>query len=210
MTQKTKSWLGLLFDKGTDFYQLLSEQATKNLQGLEALNSWLETGEQEQADRVRSLEKEADELKLKLEFKLVESFVTPIDREDIYDLSNCLDNIINAAKATVREVEALEVSIKAPLVCEMSGILVEGGRCLLNALNALKQKPGEVITQALLARKSENRFVKVYRQAMKEAFCLKDQIEILKTVELYRALMEIAEKIDFVGERLLHVMVKIT
>src|SRR5690348_3227265 len=102
---KRRNLFGKVFEPKVDFYALLSQQANKTLEGMEALAEWMRSDSNERCQTVRVLEEEADQLKFQLGQKLVESFVTPIDREDIYDLSGRLDEVINAAKATLREME---------------------------------------------------------------------------------------------------------
>ncbi len=210
MVEKRNSWLSTpLFEPPTDFYALLERQAAKTLEGLEALKSWLDEDSDHSGQLVRDLEKEADELKLQLGRKLVESFVTPFDREDIYDLSALLDEVINAAKYVVREVEALEVSSHDSFLRPMAEVLVEGTRCLHLAFASLKEDLKEASDEAYLARKSETRFAKIYRQAIRQLFSADDIKHILKTREVYRYMLQIAEKIDVVAEKLLHIIVKI-
>jgi uncharacterized protein len=204
------NWLARLFEPKIDFYGMMVKHAEKTLEGVEALAEWIRRGANDRCQVVRDLENEADALKLLLEKKLVDSFVTPMDREDIYDLSARMDEVINAAKSTVREIEAMEVSPEDTHMAEMAGILEEGTRCLVLSFRALKQNPQEAASQAVLSRKSENRFTKVYRLAMQQLFTYDDFKKVLKTREVYRSLMLVAERIDVVGEKLAHVVVKIT
>ena len=108
------------------FFQLLKEQASTTLKGIEALEIWLSAGASERCQVVRDLEHQADEQKLILQKRLVESFVTPVDREDLYDLSVRLDEVINAAKNAAREVEALNFCPRDDYLAEMSRTLKEG------------------------------------------------------------------------------------
>ena len=61
-----------------------------------------------------------------------------------------------------------------------------------------------------VARKSENRFAKTYRVAMRSLFTLDDFKTLLKTREVYSCMVAAAGKIDVVGEKLVHVIVKIS
>ncbi len=105
-------WLwGRIFEPPTDFYALLDQHARKTLEGVEALKEWvISDNREERCQRVRDLENEADVLKMELGRKLDESFVTPFDREDIFDLSNRMDEVINSAKSATREIEAYEIN----------------------------------------------------------------------------------------------------
>ena len=191
-----------------DFYELLNLHAEKALEAMEELDAYIETGSDEHSQRVLDFERQADALKLDLQVKLEATFITPFDREDIYDLSVKLDEVVNGAKAIVREMEAMQVLPQTESFRQMSNVLVEGTRCLNNAFQGLEDNLKESSEQAYLARKSENRFVKVYRQATNELFANDDVKMNLRTHEVYRYMLTTAERIDVVGEKLMHVIVK--
>ncbi len=204
------AWFNRIFEPRTNFYALLNAHADKVLAGMIALEQWIQAGSKGRCQIVRDLEREADDLKLDLEKKLAEAFVTPFDREDIYDLSAQLDEVINAAKASVREIEALELKFEGTMEIEMVATLVEGTRCLKHSFENLTHDLLEAASQATLARKSENRFSRTYRTAVRALFASDDFKLILKTHEVYRILKQAAERIDTVGEKLLHVIIKIS
>jgi len=211
MADKNPGWFSKVFEPQTDFYKILIDQATMTLHGLEALECWINDGADERCQTVRDFESKADEIKLDLQKRLADSFVTPFDREDIYDLSTRLDEIINSAKGTAREIEAFTMNPEDAYMTEMARTLVEGARCLVNAFTTLREKNfSEAEVQASLARKSENRLSKVYRQAMRELFSINDLKKIMRTVEVYRSFVVAAEHIDRVGAKLQHVIVKIS
>lgn len=202
------AFLSRLAKPQVDFYDLLEQHAAKTLEGMQQLQAWLETGDDAHRQRVPEIERQADALRLDLQMKLASTFITPFDREDIFDLSIKLDEVINGAKSIVREMETMDVQPKNESLQQFATILLEGTRCLHNAFAALKAKPKEAGNQAFLARKSENRFAKVYRQATQELFAADDLKSILKTYEVYRQMLQTAERIDTLGEKLIHVVVK--
>ncbi|MDR3612621.1 MAG: DUF47 family protein [Candidatus Obscuribacterales bacterium] len=208
--KKESGWLSKLFEPKHDFYALLREQSQTTLSGMLALQSYLTTGSLENKQKVRDLESAADEQKLSLEKKLNDSFVTPFDREDIYDIAVFLDEIINAAKATVREMDAMQMHPSDPAFIEMAEILVEGTRCINSSFHQLNRNHKEAYEFAQLARKSENRLGKTYRVAMSELFAQDDIKLIFKTTEIYRSLLYASERINLLGEKLLHVIVKMS
>lgn len=208
MDKAKNNWLSRLIGPEHDFYSMLTEQAKITLDGMEALAVWIEAGAVERCRTVRDLEHKADNHKLRLEKMLVDSLITPIDREDIYDLSHRLDEVINCAKRTVREMEALEVRSEGTMLPKMAITLTEGARCLLVSFTNLASDLSEASNQASLARKSDNRLEKIYRKAMKELFELDDVKTIMKTAEVYRTMTRAGHNIDYVGEKLSHVIVK--
>jgi uncharacterized protein len=208
--RKKDNWLSKLFEPHVNFYALLQNQSQTTLEGMLALEDFMAEGEPQFAQKVRELERHADEQKLLLERKLTDSFVTPFDREDIYDISVYMDEIINSAKATVREVEAMDISPKQTQFKEMASTLIEGTRCINNCFKHLNKNLKQATEEAQLARKSENRFNKNYRAAMKQLLLQDDFKLIFKTTEVYRSMKTGSEKIDRLGEKLLHVIVKMT
>jgi len=202
-------WIArLLGGPENDFYSMLTEQAKITLEGAEALETWIIAGATERCQTVRDLEHKADKHKIRLEKMLVESLITPIDREDIYDLSHRLDEVINSAKRTVREIEALEVSPEGTALPKMANILVEGARCLSISFSHLASDLSEASNQASLARKADNRMEKTYRKAMQELYVMDDVKTIMKTAEVYGTMTIAGQCLDVVGEKLSHVIVK--
>lgn len=200
---------GGLFAPSADFYDMLSKQADKTHEGMECLAVWLNNHDDDlRGQVVRDREREADELKFALRKKLVDSFITPFDREDVYDLCTSLDEVINAAKSTVREVEAFEIPRQTKGMCDLAALLVEGTRCLAASFSALRTNRNEALEQALKARKIENQVTKAYRIAISALFEEDDIKKILKFKEVYKALLSVAEKIDIVAEKLMHAIVK--
>jgi len=208
MDKAKNNWLSRLFGPENDFYSMLTEQARITLEGMEALETWINEGALERCQTVRDLEHKADNHKLRLEKMLVETLITPIDREDIYDLSHRLDEVINYAKRTVREMEALEVRSEGTALPKMANTLVDGSRCLLISFTNLASDLSEAASQASLARKADNRLEKLYRKAMQELFQLDDVKTIMKMTEVYRTMTNAGHNIDVVGEKLSHVIVK--
>lgn len=207
-TEKKFRWFAGIFEPTVDFFALLSTQAAKTTEGVEALALWLKNEPGATGQRVRELEREADEMKYSLARKLEDSFVTPIDREDIYELSLSLDEVINSAKDVVRAMEAFDVQAEEHLA-DMSQVLLEGTRFLKDSIDSMKSDSKLAAQKAQAARKEENKFSKKYRNAMRELFAQDDLKLILKVNEVYKTMMVGANHLDRVGEKVLHVLVKL-
>jgi uncharacterized protein Yka (UPF0111/DUF47 family) len=205
-------WLSGFLEPQTDFYDLLNQHAAKVLGGVQALREWMLSSERdERFQKLRDLENDADALKLELGRKLFDAFITPFDREDIFELVSRMDEVINAAKSTAREIDAFGVDPRtAPNVEGLLEILVEGTEHLVTSIKALRNDLALASGQALLARKAENKFNKAYRAAMKDLFQDDDIKKILRLKEVLRQMLNTAEKIDLVGDRLQHSIVKMS
>ena len=84
--------------KKTDFYNLLSEQARKVEEGMKAFVVYMRDPHPLHGETVLRIEEEADDIRKNLVETLNQTFITPIDREDIYGLSRSVDDIIDYAK----------------------------------------------------------------------------------------------------------------
>ena len=167
-----KENLGLkdrIFPKETNFYKMLSDQATKTLEGIEALGVFVQNQSQDNAKRVKEIERKADELRRILVEELHKTFVTPMDREDIYALSRAIDDIVDYANSTVDEMEIYEVASEEHLQ-EMVDILSKAAREISDAVKILDTYPNIAMEHAVKAKSYENAMEKAYHTALADLF----------------------------------------
>lgn len=179
----------------TRFFDLLYNQSTKALAGLEALWNFAENGTKENANVVRTLEREADELRRILIQELDQTFVTPLDREDIYALSRAIDDVVDYANTTVDEMEIYEVKGDHHIK-EMVNILRKAARELNDAVKILKDYPKIASEHAVKAKSYENQMEKAYHLALADLFKGADTVYMLKMREIYRHLSNAADRGD--------------
>ena len=193
-----KEKLGLkdrIFPKEVNFYKMLSDQAAKTLEGIDALGVFVENRNQENAKRVKDIERQADELRRILVEELHKTFVTPMDREDIYALSRAIDDIVDYANSTVDEMEIYEVASEEN-VQEMVDILKKAAREINDAVKILETYPNIAIERAVKAKSYENAMEKAYHTALADLFKRTDTVYMLKMREIYRHLSNAADRTD--------------
>jgi hypothetical protein len=193
--------------KDHDFYADLTVHSEKVQEGIRALVLWFKTGEPSHADRVRKIEHEADALMLKIASALGEVFSTPIDREDIHQVSRAMDQIINYAKNTVREIQIFNITPDEYM--HKISLLILDGACSLNqAIQILPSYSPEIAAHLDKAKKCEHRVEKIYRTALNKLFEGDDLKEILKRREVYRHLSNTADRILEAADILSLILVK--
>ena len=202
-----KKILSRFFPKEYDFYKGLFKHITKVEEGIIVLIRWFKTGEEDLANRVRAIEHEADDIMLEIAAELGQVFSTPIDREDIYLLSNNIDQIINYAKNTVREMEIFSLSPDKHMV-DISLEILEGTCALRRAVKLLPKPTPEMRRDIEKAIKSERNVEKLYRLAVSKLFEGEDLKEILKRREVYRHLSNTADRIETTADLLSIIAVK--
>lgn len=196
-----------LFSKEVDFYNLLQEQSKLTLQGVCALEKYMITGNTEDGDEVNKLEKIADKKREILINELDKTFITPFDREDIFQLSKAIDDILDYSDTTVKEMgiyklKPTEELLEIVTVIKLSTDFIHKSVCNLN-----KNKK-EGMEQALKAKKNENEVENLYRKNLSKLFEEEDVKYILKMREIFRHLSNCADKIDLAGDILGHIYVK--
>lgn len=198
-----------IFPKEKNFYKMLSDQASKTLEGIEALGGFVENQNEKNANRVREIEREADELRRVVVEELHKTFFTPMDREDIYALSRAIDDIVDYANSTVDEMEVYGVSSDQHLR-EMVDILRKAAREVSDAMKILETYPNIAIEHAVKAKFYENTMEKAYHSALANLFKKTDTVYMLKMREIYRHLSNAADRSDEAANIICSVVMKAT
>jgi predicted phosphate transport protein (TIGR00153 family) len=208
------SWLRDFLKPRQDvFVRLLIEQAEWTDKGLEALVAYMDDGNPASANEVRRCEKEADEVRRILIDELNRTFVTPMDREDIFALSRAIDDILDYAYSTVDEMAVLHVTPN-PYLQRMVSLLRDAANEVRLAILRLKDHPGVATDHAQRAKALENRVESVYREAIGALFGGPKEpehiVEMLKLREIYRHLSNAADRGDEAANIINDVVVKMT
>jgi len=191
------------------FFELLALQSAKTLEGLEALWNFAENATREKANLVRNIEREADELRRILIEELDKTFVTPLDREDIFSLSRAIDDVVDYANTTVDEMEIYEVKGDEH-IREMINILRKAAREINDSVKILKDYPKIASEHAVKAKAYENTMEKAYHHALANLFKGSDTVYMLKMREIYRHLSNAADRGDEAANILQSIVMKHT
>ncbi len=197
------------FKKKPDFYMLLMNQSEKVLEGIKALKEYAADQSPDFAEKVRSLEKEADEHRRIIIAELNRTFATPIDREDIFQLSRALDDVMDYADNTVIELTAYELSADEH-IRTMIDIMIRAYEELVKAIKYLKSYPNVANDHAVRAKKFENDMEQAYHRALSDLFKGTDPIHMLKMREVYRHLSNCADRSDEAANIILSIVMKST
>jgi predicted phosphate transport protein (TIGR00153 family) len=195
------------------FLELLIQQAEITLEGMDALESYMKKRSTKHAGSVTQAEKDADEVRRILIDELNRTFVTPMDREDIFALSRAIDDVMDYAHSTVEEMEVLDVEPNA-FLRRMVSLLQDAATEIHLAMLRLKENPGVASEHASRAKALENRVERVYREAVADLFSGPEDIhhvmEMLKLRELYRHLSNCADRGDEAANVIHDIVVKQT
>jgi len=195
--------------KKCDFCEMLHAQALKVVEGLDALHAWAASGVDAQREKVKDVERQADELRRIVIEELNQTFVTPFDRDDIFSLSRAIDDVMDYADRTVDEMEIYEVKPNSHVV-EMIDILRKSARELSDSIRLIQKYPSIALEHATKAKAAENEMENAYHRALAELFKGTDTVYMLKMREIYRHLSNAADRGDEAANLIGDIVVKMT
>jgi len=178
-----------LFPRQYDFHAMLEAQADRTVSGVRLFASWLETTPQTNPVHLQEIETEVDMMRHAMEEKLISSFSTPFDRQDIYSISRQMDYILNFALETAKEMNAFGVS-SDPYIHAMTGYLLSGTECIARGIHALDDDKSRVEAEIRHARDSYNALEDRYIQGMAVLLKTSDAMQAIRTREVYHDLRD--------------------
>lgn len=192
-----------------DFFKLLLEQSEKVENGVKYLNEYIKTFDESKAQEVERYEEEADEIRRIIINQLNKTFITPIDREDIFALSRAVDDVVDYAKSTVEEIKLFDAKPTNYMITIVEA-LYNGTRELTLAIKNMRDYPLVAQEHVIRAKKTENFIEHRYREGLSELFKLDDVKTILKLREIYRHLSNAADRLGESADIVSDIIVKIT
>jgi predicted phosphate transport protein (TIGR00153 family) len=197
--------------KSNRFLELLIKQSEYTVEAMQTLLDYVKNPSVTLAERVTEVEKAADEVRRILIDELNRTFITPIDREDIFALSLTIDDVLDYAESTVEEMHLLDI-VPNPFIERMVSLLSQAAREIHLGVLRLEDHPHVATDHAVRAKALENRMETVYREAIAHLFQMPRDIdhvvEMLKLREVYRHLSNAADRGDAAANVIGDIVVK--
>jgi predicted phosphate transport protein (TIGR00153 family) len=143
--------------------------------------------------KLKELEHEADVITHRTYEKMHKSFLTPLDREDIYALVNKMDSILDMIEASAARMNLYKVKKPTKVIIDQAKILNEAIRKVKFVVHAMRDmKNSKMILDACVEINTlENEGDIVLRTAMVDLFeHEKDAIELIKWKEIFERIEE--------------------
>lgn len=192
------------------YFSMLNELASNVRRGGELFVKLFEDykNHAQYAEQIKEIELLCDDLAAKITQKLNSSFITPIDREDIYLLVTELDDVIDMTNDLARRLDMYDVAIPRPDASEIASLLGRATDEIEGAFGMLERHEGIGEHIAAIAQ-LEKRADALYRDAIRRLFREeKDPIEVIKWMSIYEELENSIDRCKDVAEALEAVVVK--
>lgn len=161
---------------------------------------------------MHAIEREADVMTAQIIDRLNSTFITPLDREDIYTLAQVLDDIVDYAEGTVERMllyRTAKPSVGTLEMVRLVGLATEQIRMAFCCLNNIKFKKNELLAAAEEIYHIESAGDKLYRLELARLFeHEKDAIEIIKWKEILENVETALDHCEAIADLLKGVVLK--
>ena len=176
---------------------------------LDLVNNY--TDVEEKVARLKSLETECDMETHKILKNLHGSFITPFDREDMYEITRDMDEIADILEEIGNRMLLFDVKSMRPEANSLASIMLQTIRELQVVFKHLHEinKNSIVKEQIIEVNRLENEGDLVFRKAMATLFREeKDPIEVIKWKQLYEMLEDGIDSVENVANIIEGVVMK--
>ncbi len=167
----------------------LAKKAAETSQVLVELFSNFEKAE-DYHNKIKKLEREADGLTRSVFYELNQTFITPLDREDIQRIASKTDDVIDFIEGISGRIIRYKISSPPPYMLEIAKELSKATKEVEYMVSRLKNVKGDksIINHCRNTSDLEHTIDDLYRTALAELFETNDAITIIKMKDIYEAL----------------------
>jgi uncharacterized protein len=193
-----------LLPHDASFFAHFEAQGKKTVEGCRAFLQMIEdpTGLEAKAERVKSIEHECDDITHAVVASLHKTFITPIDRNDIYRLITKMDDIMDMVEAAADRLALYEMTKMTTEAAELARCLVSSAEQVLGAVSGIKdlKKPSGILEHCVEINRLENVADGLLRGALAKLFREeKNPIEVIKWKEIYETLEAATDRCEDVA-----------
>ncbi len=198
--------------RGDEFFELFVESARNLRAGAELLKDLIDDYRDVElkASRIRDREHEGDEITHAIIRRLNTTFVTPMDREDIYMLASALDDVLDAVEAVSDLFHLHAIEAPLPEMKSQIQVLVHAAEQTEQALAALSRMDRDKLEPYWIEiNRLENEGDKLYRRAVADLFSGDYKaMDVLKWKEVIENLEEAIDGLENVANIIESIVLK--
>ncbi|OGR62903.1 MAG: hypothetical protein A2X31_03975 [Elusimicrobia bacterium GWB2_63_22] len=180
--------------KEVKFFDYLNLQSENIVKTAACFKAAVKTGsfDEETVKKIKNLEHEGDTLSHEIVDMLNRTFITPIDREDIYTLANTLDDIVDMINSMANRIKLYKLDTNDEHMILFADTIDQSTQALANAVKHMHdtKRARRVLDYCIEVNRLENMGDQIREKAISHLFeTEKDPIMVIKWKEIY----EVAE-----------------
>ncbi len=193
-----------LLPHDVSFFTHFEHQGKKTLEGCRAFLEMVENPSdlESRAERVKQIEHECDEITHAVVAGLHKTFITPIDRNDIYRLITKMDDIMDMVEAAADRLALYDVHEMTKEVVDLARCLVASAEHVLGAVSGMRELDASngILQHCVEINRLENVADSILRSALARLFREeKDPIAVIKWKEIYETLESATDRCEDVA-----------
>jgi uncharacterized protein len=184
------------------FFDLFKQAAHNVIEGSRLLMELMEdyTNVQQKIERIKEVEHIGDGITHDIALRLNQTFLTPLDREDIHDLASALDDILDAVEAVADRFAIYKIAQPTESAIRLADILYRASVAVGRGVDHIAMSHEEVKEYGVQVNSLENEADRVSRDAISELFEKEtNPIAVIKWKEIYETFEEGTDRCEDVA-----------
>jgi len=199
--------------KEVKFFDYLNLQAENLVKASSYFKSILKNGVMDEAaaKKIHDFEHEGDTLSHEITDMLNRTFITPIDREDIYALANQLDDVLDMINAMAGRMKLYKLDPGNEYFSQFIDLIDQSSVALSNAVKHMHdtKRTRRVLDHCIEINRLENMGDQLREKAIGSLFeTEKDPIMVIKWKEMYEVAEGTLDKCEHVAKVIESILVK--
>ena len=183
------------------FFDLFRQSAENTAQGAKVLNEMLDhyDNPQESWKKLKDIEHEGDRITHRTIRSLNQTFLTPIDGEDIHALTTALDNVTDAIEAAASRMVLFKIDRPTPESLELCETIVTATEQLVKAVSHMPRLD-DIDEYCIEINRLENTADDIYRRAIGNLFSNgTSPLDVIKWLDIYEILESATDRCEDVA-----------
>lgn len=204
-------------EKGNNYFSMLVDMAECSCHAARELERVLTNFSLEQInedlEKLHAIEHEGDERRHELVGKLVKEFITPIEREDIMDITNQIDEVTDAVEDVLLKIYMFNIQSIQPDAIDFMDIIKQCCEKLLHVFQEFEnfKKSKTLHTSIIELNQLEEQGDALYISAMRKLHLSQSSSrEIAAWTEVYNCMENICDTCEHAADLVEHVIMKNT
>ncbi|HOI44963.1 MAG TPA: DUF47 domain-containing protein [Candidatus Aminicenantes bacterium] len=202
-----------LFPKEQKFFELFRRGAVNLQEGVNALKDLVDNYEdvEKKFHKIKSIEHEGDNITHEIFTKLRETFITPLEREDIHELASGIDDVLDCIEGVASRFHYYRIAEPTPEMKKLVSIISKAVHQINEAIGSL-ERLGHVHAFCQEINNLEYQADLIGQEAVAALFDRTEHIEqikdLIKLKEIYGRLESAADRCEDVANVIEEIIVK--
>ena len=200
----------MLIPREKVFFELLEEESRNVLQGAQALyDMMVEEKISENGKHIREIEHQGDEIVHKIYERLMTTFITPIDRDQIGQLASLYDDVLDLIDGVGERLKLYEIKTPTEGMKKLAHIVLKSVEEIDVAFGLIHEiKAPHIDARCIEVDRLENEADSLLHESVAALFKTEDAITIIKLKEVYEFLESVTDKCEDVVQELRNIVVE--